>query len=277
MFVDGSKLCFSIDGSEEFISAYDNANRHTALYHYTDIGSMLKIFTNKTFKFNRLDSMNDLKEKQYFDDDIFKLIFLSSFVKQEREIIPMWNTYTNNEYGVRIGFISSSGHILKSIFDNSKPVVGKRFVGDKYKDSNLRSITPQYNGKLKLKNKWLLEFKQSDIIYDEDVLIKNPINKGGGWYDLRSMGVIKSRDWQYEDESRFIACLRTTQNRIQIPEYDFLFAPLKFDGLDSINITFSPYMSKETRLMIKAYIGESLDTCRIVYSNSTFDDDIRRK
>lgn len=277
MYVDGEKLTFSIGGSKEFETAYNNANSYTELYHYTDVGSMLKIFSNKTFKFGRSDSMNDLKEKKYFGDDIFKLIFLSSFVGQEREIIPMWNTYTKNEYGVKIGFYRNGGHILESIFDNKKPVVGRQIIRDGYKDSKLCSINPQYKGTMRLNNKWFVDFKQSDVIYDENLLTTNPISCGNGYYNLTSMGVIKSADWQYEKESRFIACLRTTNNKIKIPEYDYLLVPLKFDNLDMINITFSPYMPDETKMMVKAYIGESLDTCRLTYNDSLFNDTIRRK
>lgn len=77
------------------------------LYHYTTMESVLAILRNKTIRFTRLDSLNDLNEGccgEYAH--LKKYVYVSSWSADERESIPMWSLYGKKgdvlDEGVRI-------------------------------------------------------------------------------------------------------------------------------------------------------------------------------
>jgi len=79
------------------------------LYQYTSMNSVLAILENKTIRFTRLDSLNDLNEGccgEYAH--LKKYVYISSWSADERESIPMWSLYGRDkkenvlDQGVRI-------------------------------------------------------------------------------------------------------------------------------------------------------------------------------
>lgn len=273
MKVDGNKIGFMLGGSIELEKAHLRAKEHKVLYHYTNYDSLSKILSSMTLKFNRSDSVNDLEEEKYYKNDIYKSVFLSSLVYKEKESIPMWSIYTNNENGVRIGFHSNKGEILKSIIDNQRNVIGVN--GSETK--NVRLLKSSCIRDEEFIDGWFVDIDQTDIIYDESFIEKDPINYNDKYYSITSMGVVKSDSWDYENESRFLAFLRTTRNEIQIPEFNFLLVPIHFNNLDKIDITFSPFMSEETKKKIKKDVEELHELCEIVFSVSELQNKIKRK
>lgn len=74
------------------------------LYQYTNIEALASILKNHTIRFNSLDKMDDLQEKMSDDlEQAAKFVFISSWTKSQKEIIPMWKLYTSLKRGVRIG------------------------------------------------------------------------------------------------------------------------------------------------------------------------------
>lgn len=78
-------------------------NIPTHLYHYTNIENLALILKNKTIRFNPLDKMDDLQEKEASDaKNIGRIFYVSSWTEDETESIPMWNMYASLQSGVRI-------------------------------------------------------------------------------------------------------------------------------------------------------------------------------
>ncbi len=74
------------------------------IYHYTTINTLALMFSNKTLRFNSLSNVDDMEEGQikHFGD-LSKYVFVSSWTKNKYENIALWNMYTQNMTGVRIG------------------------------------------------------------------------------------------------------------------------------------------------------------------------------
>ena len=73
------------------------------LYHYTSIETLALILKNRTIRFNSLDQMDDLQEKDTADlKTIGSLCYISSWTDDSTESIPMWKMYSSLETGVRI-------------------------------------------------------------------------------------------------------------------------------------------------------------------------------
>ena len=66
------------------------------LYHYTNIESLALILKNRTIRFNSLDRMDDLQEKESADvKNIGQFCFITSWTSENTESIPMWNMYAS--------------------------------------------------------------------------------------------------------------------------------------------------------------------------------------
>lgn len=73
------------------------------LYHYTSIETLALILSNRTFRLNSLDQMDDLQEKETSDiKNIGQFCYISSWTDDETESIPMWKMYSSLDSGVRI-------------------------------------------------------------------------------------------------------------------------------------------------------------------------------
>lgn len=73
------------------------------LYHYTNIETLALILKNHTFRFNSLDKMDDLQEKEAADiKNAGQFCYISSWTDDITESIPMWNMYSSITSGVRI-------------------------------------------------------------------------------------------------------------------------------------------------------------------------------
>jgi hypothetical protein len=74
------------------------------LYHYTSIENLALILKNKTICFNNLLNVDDIEEVETSDMGKFgKYINVSCWTEEKEESIPLWNLYTPNMRGVRIG------------------------------------------------------------------------------------------------------------------------------------------------------------------------------
>ncbi len=73
------------------------------LYHYTSINNLALILKSRSFRFGRLDTVNDPTEGQAKDfPSLSKYIFVSCFTTNKEENLALWNMYTPNMRGVRI-------------------------------------------------------------------------------------------------------------------------------------------------------------------------------
>lgn len=74
------------------------------LYHYTSIQSLALILKNRSIKFNNLLNVDDPEEAE--TEDLGKAgrhCLVSCWTANKEDVIPMWNLYTPDMKGVRIG------------------------------------------------------------------------------------------------------------------------------------------------------------------------------
>lgn len=100
--------------------------RKDFLYHYTSIETLALILKNKTICFNNLLNVDDLEEVNTQDMGNFgKYINVSCWTEDREESIPLWNLYTPNMKGVRIGlskFPFKKYHFLAGEYNLSEDI-----------------------------------------------------------------------------------------------------------------------------------------------------------
>jgi hypothetical protein len=82
------------------------------IFHYTSINTLALILESRKIRFNRLDRVDDLLESQTACGIGFgKYFFVSCWTKSEQENIPLWNMYTPEMKGIRIGLPDTPFHM----------------------------------------------------------------------------------------------------------------------------------------------------------------------
>lgn len=178
----------------------------TFLYHYTSIESLSCILKHGTFRFTRLDNLNDPLEG--LSSDIKKArehIFISSWTANTDDQIPMWEMYTGDMAGVRIKLPSN---LFSKI---GKLEIIDLGLEDKYFGSK---CNPFSIGNLYLNVNINIEyvFGPIEINYKktkEEVInicsgrFKAPTGIIVGRINLNNLGEAKIFHWQFEKEWRF--------------------------------------------------------------------------
>ncbi|RYD80396.1 MAG: hypothetical protein EOP55_02315 [Sphingobacteriales bacterium] len=73
------------------------------IYHYTSIETLALILRNKTWRFTRLDNLDDIQESEHLQYKLAKQVFVACFTLEEKENIPQWKMYGGTK-GIRISF-----------------------------------------------------------------------------------------------------------------------------------------------------------------------------
>lgn len=74
------------------------------LYHYTSIATLALILNGRKLRFNNLLNVDDPCEMETADmGDFGKHCLISCWTKNCEDVLPMWNMYTPDMRGVRIG------------------------------------------------------------------------------------------------------------------------------------------------------------------------------
>ena len=153
------------------------------IYHYTTINSLALILSNNTLRLNSLSNVDDAEEglADIFGD-MSKYVFASSWTRNKFENVALWNMYTPNMRGVRIGIdpqkinleCNESGEVINiKNFDRTICYANSNFLCDvDYKDSSIVGIISN-NG----------EIRQEDIC---------------------RVGSVKSTLWKFQEEARFM-------------------------------------------------------------------------
>lgn len=222
--------------------------------------------------------MNDKLESNIISEKhLDDLVFVSSF-SHTQEIIPLWHMYTEPKYGVNIefNFSTSESNIIETLYDSNRSIYGIKtnpYEKKEYFKLFQRRISED-------SSKWQVHFICSDVHYDNSIE-KYPFAYTNGTKEkiaLSSMGVVKKTAWEYENETRIIGYFRTPRGSyVEMQNLDFILIPITFQKLDSISITFSPWMSVEIKDVIQNYINEKLTECRVEWGDSIFTGVIERK
>lgn len=195
------------------------------LYQYTTMDSVLAILENKTIRFTRLDSLNDLNEGccgEYAH--LKKYVYISSWSADERESIPMWSLYGKKDNildeGVRIKVptnlftFDENGNLsnnlrLEKILDAWNVVTDvetepidlsdfSRHLQKKYGENASLFSTKRIVGPVKVR---YLNYR--DYINKYTSVLKNGIVEDLSTFFVEEIGFEKIDDWMYENEYRF--------------------------------------------------------------------------
>ena len=189
------------------------------LYQYTTMNSVLAILENKTIRFTRLDSLNDLNEGCCGEfAHLKKYVYISSWSADERESIPMWSLYGRK--GVRIKvptnlFTFDENGALKEelsltkIFNkwnivtnvSTKEIEFGDDVKEKLKDADLNDYhltRKEVIGPIKVD---YIPF--ANYVERYSVFLKPGLHPGFYSFYPKDIGYEKVDDWAYENEYRF--------------------------------------------------------------------------
>lgn len=278
MNISVNDFVFECDPNSPGTKSELSALSRTNFYHYTNFESFLKIISTQKLKFNRIDLVNDQTEKTYFKEEEFaKLVFIACFTYSSDENIPIWHMYTGDSQGLRLGF-----HLKTPPF---KPAFSLT-------KENVIAIENNQPISLSHYSDWHPTLSQRDIIYHNNdltpynlwlekppTLLKEHPSQSRYMYNLTSTSMLKDTAWTFEEETRLTVILRTTKDNISIPNINFLLIPIDFEVLDSISITFSPWMSDELKCMVKKSIQHYLSnfSSKFIYNDSRFEGSIIKK
>jgi len=82
----------------------DKSKKHIIFYHYTNLESFLKILSSRSFRLTQLALVNDLEEERRINPVKRNKVFAACFNHSSDESIPLWNMYSKDKYGLRLGF-----------------------------------------------------------------------------------------------------------------------------------------------------------------------------
>lgn len=256
------------------------------LYHYTNIESLALILKNKTIRFNSLDRMDDLQEKESADvKNIGQFCFITSWTSESEESIPMWNMYASLSQGVRIKLKKDPF----KIYDNDITELGtipNLQIGDGISES-IKSIIPIKDiiDKSFFSVQALnLESLLCEVEYtsDNNKLYPYILEDNGKQFKLalQKMGRYKNLHWSFQKEWRYILNfiplnlkslsldafsrmandIRLGQAKQPFPYYDMVIDNTAFSKME---ITLSPCISAGSRTIVEAITKEYNPTATI--------------
>lgn len=178
------------------------------LYKYMDLSSFAMILRTGKLRLNALTKMDDLQEEQTHDKaDWGRFCYISSWVAECREMIPMWKMYCSSKSGIRLK--------LKSM--PFKEQIYTRDCIDECKSIFNQAIKPNDHGNIPieyLKNDEILPYdthvklckvKYSNKEEDLNPKVMYPDIKR---IDFSKIGLVKNSYWKFQKEWRYvIGCL----------------------------------------------------------------------
>lgn len=253
------------------------------LYHYTSVDVLELILKNRTIKFNRLDQVDDLNEKEFTSGLIGTQLglytFAACFSKSSKESIPMWNMYAKWNSGVRIG-------IMKDMFNNYKHYLDAGFV--KGPLETIIADKSEILGKDYIVAPVPLSEMYVEVIYTDDSqkLISKAIPTDGKSFKFPEIGKYKITEWDFQYEIKFrihvfpldmsligkgadeeIIFKPMRENR-EISKTCF-YVPLKDIAIDNMEIMIGPNASCEDRERIVELAKEYCTNATIINSKLT--------
>lgn len=244
------------------------------LYHYTSIKTLASILESQAIKFNRLDQVDDMEEcgctSGPTNTKLGKYAFVSCWTKDPIENIALWKMYTDLK-GVRIGLDSDMfitydvGTVHRSYFCERQHII-KDYVISSY----LNSVSP------------------IDINYVEDIrecainLIES--SEKGIWIKTDKIGTFKSKQWEFQKESRFIIIaqpagydmallpfpnIKDLLNNKEISDNEF-FIPLKPNVFQDAEIILAPKTDHSDMIIVKSLISTYCKNYKGIIKSSNF-------
>ena len=263
------------------------------LYHYTSIETLALILSNRTFRLNSLDQMDDLQEKETSDiKNIGQFCYISSWTDDETESIPMWKMYSSLDSGVRIKLKANPFKLFENTPESIKEV-SVLPVTDESNGVYLKSIIPIAD---MMKKGYICPAAMSNNILhkveytsDASKLYPKLVTYEGDKFSisLGTLGIHKNIHWEFQHEWRYIlqfypvninqnpnilpTSVQIMANKILhgLEKQPFPFYDLQLDDVafSEMEITLSPKISAGYRLIVNSLI-EKYNPSALIHNSS---------
>jgi len=250
------------------------------LYHYTDVDVLALILFNKTIRFNSLDNMDDLQEKEVADiKNIGQFCYVSSWTDDPDESIAMWKMYCSWDSGVWIKIRRYPFHEFvndpKSLITTGMPVIGDETDGD-YPKSVIPYAEFINNGFTQhppLQKNMLFKVTYTD---DKKMLYPNLVSQDEKSINIATgmLGKYKNTYWKFQREWRYIFLafpfdvkkiependnyMRQINNKLLsgdiIHPFDYYDLTLAEEAFEDMEIMMGPGISNGNRLIVSDLI-----------------------
>ncbi|MCD8353310.1 MAG: DUF2971 domain-containing protein, partial [Clostridiales bacterium] len=265
------------------------------LYHYTNIESLALILKNRTIRFNSLDKMDDLQEKETADiKNIGQFCYISSWTDNPTESIPMWNMYASLNLGVRIKLRKNPFVIYDNTAEEISRIM-KASVADNSKGQQMKTLIPIST---MLKDGFIsAQALSRQILYkveytnDVEKLYPHMLKIDGKQLELKfdNLGKHKNLHWKFQREWRYkldilpfnininqpteelIDGNSKTLNRIihgtemqLFPYYDMIISNEAFEDME---ITLSPRIGGGSNLIVQTLVEKYNPSATITESS----------
>ena len=215
------------------------------LYHYTLVESLAMILSTKKFRLSPLSDLDDLQEGKTLDlSTISQTVFVSSWTKESKESIPMWNMYSDMRAGVRI-------KAKANLFEEFKITPDGTITVSDYSHWKDDIIT------------FLQELQQVIYSNNENDLFPKIIDEKNGAWNQSKLGIFKNTAWKFQKEWRYIVrlwpgikydetddCPEDIYKKFATQIDKYIYLNIKSKLFDALEVTLSPKISEGNRLIV---------------------------
>lgn len=248
------------------------------IYHYTTIETLALILKHKTIRFNRLDQMDDLCERNYFGAGInwSPYTYVSCWTENSEDNLLLWHMYAKGGTGIRItldkDFIdwnNVSQNIIAS-FQSQQPPKSNKVLACGSITMNKVCILGPLNSSACYHT---INYEHNDNVRigsDHTNLLSISENNFKEY-----IGIHKMKEWESQKESRFIIYavpFNSPDGEIRITNKDFIDAigynprndllcfdlPIKIDALNDIEIKLGPNVNDAQAIIVHTLLRELL-------------------
>lgn len=252
------------------------------LYHYTSIETLALILKNRTIRFNSLDKMDDLQEKEAEDiKNAGQFCYVSSWTEDVTESIPMWKMYATTDSGVRIGLRRNPF----KLYENTVETLSKITNMSVRTEENAEALFSLIPVEEMFKKGFICPMAMSQNILhrvqytqEYDKLYPKLVTINGEQFAiaLGELGKYKNIHWEFQKEWRYMLLffplnfnqpIQTMSVEAQImgnkilhglekqpfPYYDMTLDNEVFEDME---ITMCPQISEGNRIIIKSLVDK---------------------
>ncbi len=258
------------------------------LYHYTSFETLALILENRTICFNSLQYVDDMEEAETVDMANFgKYVYVSCWTDDTKELISLWNLYTPNMHGVRIGlpcYPFKKYHFMAGQYFLTADAVTYINIGKLF-DEDIATIS-------------IDQPKLTKVHYTDDIcniypqvksctppnavelfLNARSIKEAVGIkikYSFDNLGKYKRKDWEFQHEWRYIITMtpmglqesnppsfekqkesiRRVNDSKTSPPYEKFFLELDENAIRKMDIVLGPKMSDAEKIYVKALLND---------------------
>ena len=208
------------------------------LYHYTNISSLEAILNNNSIKFNELNNVDDMQEKEsenFINHGNYT--YVSCWTGARKESIPMWYLYCRGKPEDMLR-IQLPAHPFKE--DNFSNMSMNIVENGKFRELTKQDDLQKYNGKIHVRTPNNVKQLLHKVYYSDNPELLCPIESEQLYNPNRvvianyhSNGLIKNTYWSFQQEYRYIVSF-SKEDKITPP--DAIFLNLKDSAINRMKI-----------------------------------------